>query len=349
MTPLRRILVRCPNWVGDVVMATPAIRALRLAHPEARIDLAIKRYAAPVLAGWSRIDGIVELGPELGRGMRRVLRTARLYRAGDYDAILLLTNSLGTALEARLAGIPRRVGYAGEGRSPLLTERLPRGPKTRFGYREPEPMVDFYLRAAERLGARADDLRYELEARPEDEAFARAWLERHDLGDRPLIGLNPGAKFGSSKLWSPERFAAAADALVHETGGVAVVLGGPGEEPLLADIAGRMKERVVDSGRDLVPLGPLKALLPHLALLVTTDTGTRAMAQALGVPTVVVMGATHPGWTARNLERSRVLIHDVPCGPCHLKTCPQPTHRCMDLISVPEVIAAARGLLARSD
>jgi lipopolysaccharide heptosyltransferase II len=346
----RRILVRAPNWVGDVVMASPALRALRRAHPEAEIDVAIRRYAAPLLRGWQVVDGLVELDPALGSGFARVRRTARLLRTGGYEAALLLTNSFGTALEARLAGIPRRLGYAGEGRRWLLTDSLPRRPKTKFGYREPEPMVESYLRAAALLGAdaAAADRRYEVALLDEDRAWVEAWAARHGLPrDRPWIGINPGAKFGSSKLWAPERFAAAADGVVRATGGTALLLGGPGEEPLLAEIAAHMREEHFDSGAEIVPLGPLRALVDRLAILLTTDTGTRAIAQACGTPDVTVMGSTHPGWTDSNLDLSRVIRHDVDCGPCHQKTCPLAEHHCMNLVTVDEVVAAAQSLLRR--
>ena len=251
-----------------------------------------------------------------------------------------------TALEAFFARIPRRIGYRGDGRSWLLTTPIDGGP--RGGPREPVPMVDFYGRVTAAFDAPVRDRRYELVVRPEQDAAIDTWMARHGLDDgRPIVGLNPGAKFGSSKLWKSERFAEAGDQISAGLDAHIVLLGGPGEEPLLDDIARRMTRPHVDSGRDIIPLGVLAAFVRRLALMVTTDTGPRAMAQALRVPTVVVMGSTDPRWTDANNELARVLRHDVDCGPCHKKVCDL-DHRCMELVTTDEVVGATRALHSSS-
>jgi len=163
---------------------------------------------------------------------------------------------------------------------------------------------------------------------------------------KPLAALNPGAKFGSSKMWDPARFAEIGDRLVRERGLQVAILCAPDETAIARSIAGRMRERVFSTGEHVIPIPALRAFVERLSLLVTTDTGTRHLAVGLGVPSVVVMGSTHPGWTDWLMDRSRVVRHDVPCGPCHLKTCPL-DHACMTLVGVDEVWEAVEAVLGR--
>ena len=335
----KKILVRCPNWVGDVVMATPSLRALRAARPEDEIHVLLKKPFRDLLARWPVLDGVIDLPSADLRSLSGIRRTARRLEDHAFDEALLLTNSFGTALEVYLAHIPVRIGYAGDFRSWMLTDAV-RG-RPRVLRDDPRPMADLYLDLAARLGAAKTDRRYELAVAPDEENAALAWFDRHGIDpERPIAGLNPGANFGASKLWDPLRFAAAGDRLVRDFGMQVVILGAPSEKDLLGAISASMREPHVDSSADIVPLGPLKALIRRLAVLVTTDTGPRAIAQAFNVPTVVVMGPTHPGWTAVNNELAVICRHDVPCGPCHKKNCPL-DHACMTLITVDEVVAAA--------
>jgi len=179
-----------------------------------------------------------------------------------------------------------------------------------------------------------------------EERYAR---RRGELGIAPgerLIGINPGASFGASKLWPAERFARAADILSERLGLRSILFVGPGEEGIAREIAGRMRSPPIDTSPAPCDLDILKPFVRDLALLVTTDTGTRHYAVAFRVPVVVVMGPTHPGFTAAHLEETEVVRRDVPCGPCHLKECPT-DHRCMTLIPPEAVAGAAFALLGK--
>ena len=339
-----RVLVRLPNWVGDVVMATPALRALRRALPGARIAVALKDYVVPVISGATDVDLVIPIGSRGEKLPRGAWSLARRLRAERFDAAILLTNSLTSAIPVCLARIPYRVGYSGDWRRPLLSERIDprRGPD---GARLPIPMTRFYLELLEHVGIPAAGPEYELPVAAADRTAARRLLV--GLGwdpKRPLAAINPGARFGSSKLWLPDRFAEVARRLVRDRDFQVVILCGPGEEEIAGQIARDAGEGVLDTSRSPAPLDVLRGLLDQVQLVVTTDTGPRHMATALGRPTVVIMGSTHPEWTAWNLERSRVLRHDVPCGPCHLRSCPT-DHRCMTLVTVDEVLAAVDELL----
>ncbi|MBI4577888.1 MAG: lipopolysaccharide heptosyltransferase II [Planctomycetes bacterium] len=340
MTPVARLLVRAPNWVGDVVMATPLLRAARSAFPGARITVACRRSLRRVLEPTPRVDAVVELGAGLAATVRRVRA------AGPFDLALVLPNSLRAALECRLAGIPRRIGHGGGLRAALLTEALPvltEGPRKL----RPVPMVDYYLRLLERAGAAGPfDRSPELFLGEATRARGQAYLERHGVrpGER-LAGLIPGASFGPSKAWPAERFAQVADALADRLGLRPLVLAGPGEEAVSARIASLSHARAVDTGREVADLDLLKALVSRLQVVVTNDTGPRHYAAALGVPAVVVMGPTDPRYTEYGCPRMELVLERVECWPCHLKRCPI-DHRCMTRIEPAAVVEAVARVLA---
>ncbi|MFT7620568.1 MAG: heptosyltransferase-2 [Planctomycetota bacterium] len=339
---VKRIFVRGPNWVGDVVMATPILESLRDRFPGAEIHLGLRPYALPLMIGHPAVDAV---HPLPGRGLGGIRQNARFLRSKQYDLAILLTNSFGSALEAFLARIPRRRGYVGDGRRLLLTEAVK--PLMDDGARLPVPMAKFYFRVIEGLGCVLGEAPYTLTISTADQEFVDQWLAkravRSDSG--PIVGLNPGAKFGASKLWAADRFAALGDRLVREKGATVILLGGPGEENLLNQIAQKMNEDCLNSAEEIIPLSPLKAMVDRLDLLVTNDTGPRSIAQAQGTPAVVLMGPTHPGWTDLHNDQSVILRHDVICGPCHKKICDL-DHRCMTMIEVDHVFDASISLLS---
>ncbi|MAG55539.1 MAG: lipopolysaccharide heptosyltransferase II [Planctomycetes bacterium] len=339
---VRRLLVRMPNWVGDVVMATPTLRALRTALPDAEIVLACKRYVAPLIGGHPDADRLLVLEEHEERGLRGWWRVARRVRAQTFDAVLLLTNSLSSVIPVFLARVPRRIGYTGDGRGPLLTDRL--GPELSKGKRVPTPMPVYYQRLLDLVGVASVGVEYVLPSRDGAREGVRALFGRlgRDPG-RPLVGLNPGARFGSSKLWPPARFGELARELIAR-GLQPVLLCGPGETEIAAEIRAEAGDDLLDTSATPIGLDVLPAAMRELDLLVSTDSGPRHVAVAGGCPVVVVMGSTWPEWTAWNLERTRVVRHAVDCGPCHLKTCPT-DHRCMNLVTVSEVMAAVAALL----
>jgi heptosyltransferase-2 len=222
----------------------------------------------------------------------------------------------------------------------LLTDRAPREDR-----RKPVPMPRYYLDLVARAGAPPAGGHYDVPVRPDDRAAAARILEGLGIDPKkPLAGLNPGAKFGSSKLWHPDRFAAVGDRLARERGFQVLVLCGPGEAAIARAIVERMDSRAASLEGVAVPLPVLRGVVERLGLMVTTDSGPRHLADGLGVPSVVVMGSTDPGWTDWRKEGTRVVRHDVPCGPCHLRTCPL-DHACMRLVTVDEVWEAVEGVL----
>ncbi len=340
-----RVLVRGPNWVGDVVMATPALRAVRAHFPDARIAVLLREYLAPLLQGAEFIDDVITILPEDGRGLRRSRSVGRRLKPMGFDLALLLTNSFSSAMEVFLARIPHRVGFAGDARGLMLTQTLKRRRLLRKPV--PRPMVDLYLEIASAVGADSVGSDYTLPITREAELEAATWFADASLEatSGPVVGINPGASFGSSKTWLPDRFAEVANWFLREEKASIYLLGGPGEEDLLNRISSMIDGPHFNSAEKIAPLSILAAVLERMDVLITNDTGPRSVAQAAKTPTVVLAGPMDTAWTHSNLQRSRVIRRDVDCSPCNRPVCTT-DHRCMTQIDVISVIAAAKDLLA---
>jgi len=339
----RTILVRAPNWVGDIVMATPFFECLRENFPGARIVACIRRYAAGILADAPWFDGVIACRDKDWGGFRETVRAIHRQKA---DAAVILPNSWRAVLGPWLAGVRRIYGYRRGGRGILLSGG-PAPVRDETGAVVPRPMVEYYLDLARWLGMKVPEHpRPRLYVSPEVEAEGARRLASWGIrpGDR-VVGLNPGAKFGSSKCWPAEHFAALAERLQREFSCKILLLAGPGEEELAAAVLRQSRARIIDTGAGRIDLSQLKPLIKRCELLVTNDTGPRHYAVAFGVPVVVVMGPTDPRYTSANLEGTVVVRRDLPCAPCHLKTCPT-DHACMRGITPEMVLEAARRLLA---
>jgi len=325
-------------------MATPALRALRRAHPAAQIALLGPARNADLLRG---VDSFDEFIPILGAGMRATLARARALRARRFDWALLLPDSHRTALDACLARIPRRAGYARDPlRRALLTDAL--APPRENGRRVPFSMIERYLRLTRLLGC--PDAGEALDLVVSDAARARVaeLFAAHAVApEARLLLVTPGASYGTSKLWPPDHFARTCDALEERFGLLPVLVAAPQAEEIAVAraVAERMHGRCVPLFERPGNLEDLKALVERATLVLTNDTGPRHVAVALDRPVVVLMGPTDPRHTAHLLERQRVLREDVACSPCGKKTCPI-DHRCMTRLQPDRVLAAAAELLA---
>jgi heptosyltransferase-2 len=338
------IHVRLPNWVGDVVMATPALRALRRAASRARIVLVGAATSRRLLTGLDSFDDFFVLERN-GRhaGLSGFLRAAREL-ARDRDRLfVLLPNSISSALLARAARSRCVLGYWSRERFLLLDVR----PRLEMegSRRRPIPMTRLYLDLLRAVGVESSDETLSLAIGGDEEERASAALRGLGIGaDEPFFAANPGASFGASKFWTLEGFAGTIRGLHERRGLRTLVLCGPGEEELARSISAAAGAGAVDTSRSPLPLELLKPVLRRARLLVTTDTGPRHIATAFGTPCIVVMGPTDPRHTNSNLEATRVLRVDVDCGPCHLKVCPL-DHRCMTRIGAPDALAAADALV----
>ena len=323
-----RLLVRAPNWVGDVILSLPALRDLRRAFPEAHLSVLARPFVADLYRGIAEVNAVME-----SRGFREDVDRTR----GAFDTAVLLPNSLGTALVPWAAGVRERWGYATDGRGLLLTRsaRVPaevRGQSQVYYYRAMLTAVGI-----DTIGA--PDASY---ACP-DEWRARG---RELLGDdsAPWLGLNPGAFFGTAKRWIPERFAAVGDLVARRTGARVVLVGGPSERGLAETIAAQMTTPpLVLTGRTSLP--ELVGVLASLRGFVTNDSGPMHLAAALGISLVAVFGSTDWRETAPFGARATVVRESVHCAPCGLRECPI-DHRCMRRVTVDRVLGPALELFS---
>ncbi len=349
MSDVRKLMVWLPNWVGDVVMATPALRALRGHFASAHITYVGRPAALAVLGGCQWADAM--MGDEsTGKSpLAGMLGLATRLRREHFDLAVLMPNSLRTAAVAWLGGAGALTGYARDGRGFLLRHKLlPK--RDLFGQIAPIPMIDYYLGLAGLLGADASDRRMALPVTPADEALAaKELLAAGADASRPLVMLNPGAAFGSSKLWSPAGYAAVADKLIKTRRAQIIINAAPAERPLAAKVGDAMEHRPLINFADRDnTLGLLKGLVQRCSLMITNDTGARHIAAALNVAVVTLFGSTDPRWTTLNFPRERIVRVPVPCSPCQDKLCRQPAgstyHQCMTAIT-PEMVLAAAGEL----
>jgi heptosyltransferase-2 len=346
------IAVFLPNWIGDAVMATPALRALRSYYTESRLIGVMKPYVADVFAGGDWFDEI--LFANGGAWSQGVLAAAWQLRKRRIDLAVLFSNTFRSALTAWLGGCCRRIGYARYCRSLLLTDALP-PVRDDFGRRKPSPVLDAYNLLAEHAGCLRPNRLMELFTTNADERAAdRVWeiAEFEDYSE--IICINSGAAFGAAKHWPTAYFAELARRLAAERGSGVLVLCGPNERELARDIAALACHPNVHSLADLtapaVPDGPrlsiglTKACVRRADLLVTTDSGPRHFAAAFDRPVVTLFGPTHIEWTETYHPRAVHLQKRVQCGPCQLRVCPL-DHRCMLQLTPDEVFSAAEGLL----
>ena len=342
----RRILVVIPNWVGDVVLASPTLATLREHFRHARITFLLRRYVAEIVDGCGWHNHLIYWPQQRGFAREwRLLDLAGRLRVDRFDLALLLTNSFRSALTVWLGRVPRRVGYAREGRGWLLTDRL--RPLKRHGEFVPSSVLPYYAAVAEHVGCPVSDRTPRLAATPEQQRRGEELKRHYQLDDgRPYAIINAGAKFGAAKCWLPERFAELCDRLSQERDIRPVLVGAPNEYPLMHDIAQRARHPVTCCDEPGTTLGSLKTLMRGAALLVCNDTGPRHYGIAFGVPTVTIFGPTHQEWTDTGYDGEIKLQAQVDCGPCQLPKCPLDL-RCMAGVTTDMVMSAATELLER--
>jgi len=343
---IERVVVRGVNWVGDAVMTAPALRELRRLLPRARVTLATRPWAEGIFAGADFIDDFLVTSKAPGRPAA-LFREAREWRARRFDLAVLFPNSFAPALVAALARVPLRVGYATQGRAPLLTHRV--GVPVWRGHRHE---VFYYLHLVAELerqlyGTSTVETREpQTQLRVSDARLREAeslLLESGARPGRPLVALCPGSTNSRAKRWPAERFAAVAELLAERTGSEIVLVGAAEELEISEEVARRMRARpVVLTGK--TDLALTAAVLKASDLLVTNDTGPAHVAAAVGCPVVVIFGPTNPDTTRPYSTTAEVVRRPPDCAPCMLRDCPI-DHRCMTAVTPEEVFErAARAL-----
>jgi heptosyltransferase-2 len=341
-----KIAVFLPNWIGDVVMATPALRAIRQHFANAYLIGVLKPYVAGVLDGLTWLDRMIFRDTQ-GPWSRRMPVVIGDLRRERPDLAILFTNSFRSGLMAYLGGCRRRVGFARDGRSGLLTDRL-EPIRDATGNLVPSPLIESFNRLAMHVGCSQPGYQMELATTYRNERAVDAIWQRFALAVYPeVICLNPGAAYGSAKHWPVDYFAALAQLLVDRRGSGIMVLSGPAEQEAAQEIVRQAQRPAVHSLADYpMSVGLTKACVRRADLLITTDSGPRHFAAAFGRPVVTLFGPTHIAWTETYHPHAIHLQKKVECGPCQLRTCPL-DHRCMKWLTPGEVFSAAQELLSR--
>jgi len=338
-----RILIRATNWVGDAIMALPALRAVRAKFRDAHIAIVARPYVADLYRGQGLCDELIAYDPKAQhRGWRGREALAAELRAGKFNIALLFQNAFDAAWLVWRAGIPERIGYARDARSFLLTISI-RVPKP--GDIPPHEQF-YYLELLRRLGwidQFPDEPHIALGV--PDAARHRAMQTLVETGSRPnalRIAVGAGASYGSAKCWPPDRFAATLNEFVSRTDADVILFGTPAESPVSDAIAKDLHRSPIDlTGK--TSIADLPGLLSQCHLFLGNDSGAMHVAAAVGLPVVAVFGPTDPDGTAPVTPRATIVQQKPHCSPCFLRRCPI-DHRCMLAVTPPMVEAA---LLAR--
>ena len=350
---VRTLLIRGTNWVGDSILSLPALKRVRLDFPDAKITLLVLPWVAGIYEGCSAVDEIWLYDRQgLYHGLSGQLRLIRELRQRRFDAALLFQNAFEAAVLTRLARIPVRAGYDRDGRGWLLSHRVaidPRVSKLHQTY--------YYLDLLEQLLGRARTAEgltprptsefvagampdITLAVSPERKSAARNRLQSQGVDfNRTVVGVNPGAFYGSAKRWLSERYGMVLDRLMDERQASVVIFGSPNEVAIAEAIRSRMRNRpAVLSGR--TELTELIAMIACCDLFLTNDSGPMHLAAALRVPTLAIFGSTDEIATGPMSPAAVVLNKRVECSPCLLRECPI-DHRCMTRITAEEVAQQA--------
>jgi heptosyltransferase-2 len=342
------IVIRATNWVGDAIMALPALRAVRTRFPDATIAIVARPYVADIYRGQRICNELISYDPKgTHAGLRGRERLAQELRAQKFDVALLLQNAFDAAWLAWRAGIPERIGYARDGRSLLLTKTIA-VPKPS----EIPPHEQFYYLELLRRAGWIDSLPNESFVRLElaEEQRHRAEEILAAAGARQnvtRIAIGAGASYGSAKCWPPDRFADFVNRFRRHTDGEVILFGTPSEQTVSDAIAAGIEGPSI-SLVGKTALADLPALLARCHFFVGNDSGAMHVAAAVGLPVVAIFGPTDPHGTAPITPRCTVVQEKPYCSPCFLRRCPI-DHRCMTSVTSESVEAAALASLRATE
>jgi len=335
-----KILVRAPNWVGDGVMAIPAIAALRGHFKEAEIILLAKPAIASLFLHHPDLNRIIIYeNPGKHQGPIGFLRLSAALRKERFDIAVLLKNSFESALMTTLSGIPQRIGYDTDSRGFLLTCPL-------LIAVAPLHQRDAYLHIAQQMGVSALVQPPYIVLTEAEKLAARSALESVEISSGAfVVGIAPGTAKGSAKAWLPERFAAVADNLVETFGARIILLGGPNDLSAGAAVRREMKSRATNFTGTL-SLREMIAVISLCNLCITNDSGPMHIASALGIPQVAIYGPRPPEFSFPDGPLDAKAYHPVNCSPCDFRVCPV-GHHCMTAVSVEEVLNKAKEVIKK--
>jgi len=336
--PYLKILVRATNWVGDAVMSLPALRALHETFPAAEISILAKPWVADLYGREPFCHRVIPYTP---KNVVEKWQAGRALRSENFDCAILLQNAFEAAAVAFAAGIPERIGYARDGRSLLLTKAVPVPkpgeipPHERFYYLE-------LLRRAGILEKLPASEMIRLEGAPAARLAGLARFRALGMGEM-VVGVSPGAAYGSAKQWLPDRFASAASRVASDLGASIVVFGSASERELCSFVAQACDVPAKNLAGE-TSLAEFIDMAAACRVYLTNDSGAMHIASALGVPTVTVFGSTDDIGTGPTGPLERIVREPVECSPCLKRECPI-DHRCMTRVEADRVAQVALDLL----
>ncbi len=325
---VQNILVCMPNWIGDIVMALPALEYLRRLFPYSRITLLVREHLADLVRENPHVDEVI--GYRYRRdllGQRENLKTIKAIRRKLFDLALIFPDSLRAALWMRLARVPARIGYAFEGRSMFLTHKI----------KKPDDMtqIGLYLNLTHALGEGEVNGIPRMTADEDSKKWAEEFLRRSGANSETvLIGLNPGASYGPAKCWPLENYAALGQRLLEDPRTKIVIFGGGDQAHVSDELEQKIGSRTLNLGGK-TNLRQLAAMLERCAVVVSNDTGPMHMAAALGARTIAIFGSTDP-WKTSPPSNTDVIYKEVECSPCFHRECSRDL-ACLRGITVDEV------------
>lgn len=334
------ILVWLPSPIGDAILCTPALRALRQLFKTQQIYFLAKPIVREVLSPCTFNDIWLEQSKSNPFVIATKLRKYKFRHA------ILFKNSFGSALTTFLAGIPSRIGYAREVRAPLLSSKLypPRLPNGSF---KPISMIDYYLAIASWLGADTANRELELLVEQESRETLKAKLPEASQPKGPIVTIVPGGAFGPSKCWPSERFAQTADWLITNYKAIIFISVSPAaaERQIAKEICDSSRYKLINLAERSISLGELKSLFSIAELVISNDTGPRHIAIALKRKLISLFGPNDPAWTDTGYENEIKIVGNAPCTACGRPICKEREHLCMEAITVQMVCDAAKKLL----
>jgi heptosyltransferase-2 len=317
-----------PNWIGDAVMAIPAISAIHEVYAETKIYIAAVESQRDIYNHLTfKPDGFI------GLKSGKYSKNAKLINIVKADTIILFTNSFSSALEAFISGIPNRIGYRRDFRSPLLNQGIDKSP-------DKQHMIDYYNKLAEQTEITVNSTRPVLKA---EKGIPDCLANTKYNKKKPLVGINPGAAYGEAKRWLPENFSKTAESLLNR-GYQVVLFSGPGPELSSAREIARKQPEIIN----LAGKTSIEELINTIALcnlFITNDSGPMHLANALSIPVVAVFGPTDYHSTGPIQSQYRIITTDEECAPCMERVCPLKHHNCMKNITVDMVVSASLELL----
>jgi heptosyltransferase-2 len=334
-----KVLVRATNWVGDAILALPALRAARRRFPDEEIAVVARPYVADIYRDQEICDQLIAYDPKgLHAGFSGRERLAAELRAHGFDVALLLQNAFDAAWLAWRAKIPERIGYARDGRSFLLTKAVPVPRPGEIPAHEKFYYLEL-LRRAGWLESVPDESFIGLRIPEEKRRSASEFLRKAGVREGALrIAIGAGASYGSAKCWPPSRFAEVANRWQSKADADVILFGTVAEAVVSTAISAEMRCPPIDlAGKTTI--ADLPALLSQCHLFIGNDSGAMHVAAAVGLPIVAVFGPTDPFGTAPVTPRCTIVQQKPYCSPCFLRRCPT-DHRCMTAVT-PDMVEAA--------